>query len=828
VVLRRRGAEESTSYGASRSKASSLGKRGRGASDKTAPSETERESSRDTTSVLGFDWKHKDVKRRRKLTQESVDYSPEGDVKSVSSAEEEIGGEEGYYIVSRWGKVLHKAGCPCKPCMSRRRQTPGAERRKRTQSVAKSRARRVYANDSDESDKDSVAMGHDVGLKSKCFTSASRTRCAATAEQSQRSQRLLRSNTRQSSDRIQKPSDVGDCKQRTPENSNRSGGVVLSVHRLLELGIFKGRTVEYRNNEGTILQTGIVADHGLIQCGCKRCKGKPVRFTLFELHACTSSYDAASDMNEEHVSRGEKIYLSNGTTLKDFAIAFNSGFVENFKYEDLHSLTGPSMPQKEMQHGTLAKATMKYTLDPSSNAEPRFRSRPQRQAQKSTGRRDKESHLDKTKLLFGECGLLEDGTRVACMSNQGEVLLRGEVRKPGILCGCCRRVMSCSQFETHAGRKGRRSPYDSIICVASGQTLRSRAEELFQRGANLATRRNAAHGQVLEYPSSCSCSRCDKKSGNLVACDACPQVFHPSCTGLSTMKWHRDWFCDSCSKGASAAAAWSGEAKHRIVQRCRELLAELDAITGGCVLCHVPDFSRGGFCSKTSILCDQCEREFHVGCLRKNKMAYLSSVPKGNWFCSTKCGDIHRTLGKMRAEGERGLAKGYSYEVLRGEGVTQQSKASLSEALAVLQGSFEPLPHCLTGVDLLPIMVKAETYTDHDYTNLHTILLRHKGEPVCAAVVRICGRFLAEMPFIATRPEYRHQGHCRMLFQTITKLLSRLSVQRLCLQATDKALPLWLKWFGFKLMEGGDFRQLRADFRILQFPGSTLLIRRIN
>jgi hypothetical protein len=52
-------------------------------------------------------------------------------------------------------------------------------------------------------------------------------------------------------------------------------------------------------------------------------------------------------------------------------------------------------------------------------------------------------------------------------------------------------------------------------------------------------------------------------------------------------------------------------------------------MAGGCVLCHELDFQRGGFGPRTIMLCDQCEREFHVGCLRKCGVADLEAVPEG-------------------------------------------------------------------------------------------------------------------------------------------------------------------------------------------------------
>lgn len=65
---------------------------------------------------------------------------------------------------------------------------------------------------------------------------------------------------------------------------------------------------------------------------------------------------------------------------------------------------------------------------------------------------------------------------MAYITSQGERLLAGAVRidprgGSGILCGCCGAVVSCSQFEAHAGRGSRRAPYDNIF-TAAGISLR--------------------------------------------------------------------------------------------------------------------------------------------------------------------------------------------------------------------------------------------------------------------------------------------------------------------------------------------------------------------
>ncbi len=60
-----------------------------------------------------------------------------------------------------------------------------------------------------------------------------------------------------------------------------------------------------------------------------------------------------------------------------------------------------------------------------------------------------------------------------------------------------------------------------------------------------------------------------------------------------------------------------------------EVIHELDAGGAGCMICRQPDFLRGAFGERTIMICDTCEREFHVGCLRKYGRADLHEVGRG-------------------------------------------------------------------------------------------------------------------------------------------------------------------------------------------------------
>lgn len=400
-------------------------------------------------------------------------------------------------------------------------------------------------------------------------------------------------------------------------------------------------------------------------------------------------------------------------------------------------------------------------------------------------RADRERDCHKHRCLFEEGGL-RDGDRLTYITAQGEELLHGIVQDMGILCQCCGKVVSCSQFEMHAGRGNRRAPYDNIYTdqgvslrrlasqlrsdrppppprerdsgrssshpgsdgyagggagpwerAPSGRTsarvaaraasppespsadappprafctlpfggfqgiprvcrarsarprdggeaarallppmLRDSAPERERRGQRGEAQGRGgrdgggrgAHGQQggagaeqgplspsQEHNAAAADDTCDAcgapsssprlhscahahpcksreahappslgtctftgvcEAGPLLCCDGCPAMFHPHCVGLREVPpAHQGWLCAECaddgppSDGAQAAA---------VAQRARRLLAELDTAAGGCVLCRCSDFTRDKFGPRTVLLCDQCECEFHVGCLRRH------------------------------------------------------------------------------------------------------------------------------------------------------------------------------------------------------------------
>ncbi|RVW39662.1 hypothetical protein CK203_086032 [Vitis vinifera] len=63
------------------------------------------------------------------------------------------------------------------------------------------------------------------------------------------------------------------------------------------------------------------------------------------------------------------------------------------------------------------------------------------------------------------------------------------------------------------------------------------------------------------------------------------------------------------------------------------------------------DFSVSKFDDRTVMLCDQCEKEFHVGCLRDSGLCDLKELPKDKWFCCDDCSRVHVALQNLASRG---------------------------------------------------------------------------------------------------------------------------------------------------------------------------------
>lgn len=495
------------------------------------------------------------------------------------------------------------------------------------------------------------------------------------------------------------------------------------------------------------------------------------------------------------------------------------------------------IPSKNKSALKLRKKSMKpASVSKSSQSASKFTSSIAKKQWKIT-KKDQRLH----KLVFEEEGL-PDGTEVAYFA-RGQKLLQGYKKGSGILCCCCNCVVSPSQFEVHAGWSSRKKPY-AYIYTSNGVSLHELAISL-SKGRKYAAKDNDD-----------LCIIC-LDGGNLLLCDGCPRAFHKECASLSSIP-RGDWYCKFCQNmfqrekfvqhNANAVAAgrvYGVDPIEQITKRCIRIVRNIETDLSGCVLCRASDFSKSGFGPRTIILCDQCEKEFHVGCLKDQKMAFLKELPRGKWFCSTDCTKIHSALQKLltrgpekipdllldvvnRKLGENGLDikvdVDISWRLISGKIASPETRLLLSEAIAIFHDRFDPIVDITSGRDLIPAMVYGRDVGGQEFGGMYCATLIVNSCVVSAAMLRVFGQDIAELPLVATSNGNHGKGYFQTLFSCIERLLAFLKVKSLILPAAEEAESIWTEKFGFQRIKPDQLSSYRRTCcQMVTFKGTSML-----
>ncbi|KAM7254763.1 hypothetical protein ACFE04_020004 [Oxalis oulophora] len=276
-----------------------------------------------------------------------------------------------------------------------------------------------------------------------------------------------------------------------------------------------------------------------------------------------------------------------------------------------------------------------------------------------------------------------------------------------------------------------------------------------------------------------------------------------------------DWYCQYClsvfendkfeehNANAFAAGRVAGEDSiEQITKRCIRIVKNIEAELTGCALCRAHDFSKSGFNPRTILLCDQCEREYHVGCLKTYKRADLKELPKGKWFCCNECHDIHSTLQSMvtnaimakHEENDFDFSNrvDVSWRLLSGKIASPETRILLGQAVSIFHECFDPIIDSWSGRDLIPSMVYGRNSRGQEYGGMYCAILIVNSTVVSAGMLRVFGRDFAELPLVATRKanhgkliSYR-RSCCQMVtFQGTTMLQKSVPVLDKSRESTD-------------------------------------------
>ncbi|KAJ8461627.1 hypothetical protein OPV22_034553 [Ensete ventricosum] len=636
-----------------------------------------------------------------------------------------------------------------------------------------------------------------------------------------------------------------------------------NVRELLSTGLLEGLPVKYMTSNGKQIELhGVIKGNGIL-CSCATCDSSiVVSAYVFEQHAGSTKKHPA-----------DFIYLQNGNSLHDVVkaccgapldmleaaiqgaigpvppkncftcqkckVSFSTSRAGKFAWLcdsclDLKQLSRTPSPLNGVVSSTRLSRTSS-TPDTSNNASKNLLS-----IKKSSLGRLTKKDLGLHKLVFMS-GILPEGTEVGYYV-RGKRLLEGYIKDSGIYCRCCNTVVSPSQFEAHAGRAARRKPYNNIYT--------SNGVSLHELSVSLSKDRKLSANENDDLCSICA------DGGDLLLCDLCPRAFHTGCVGLPSIPVG-DWYCQycinlhqrersvACNDNAIAAGRVAGvDPIEQIFKRSIRIVTTSQTDVGGCAFCRSHDFSKSRFDDRTVMICDQCEKEYHVGCLREQMMADLKELPEGEWFCCGDCSRIWNALQEFLLCGTQPLPelntdiikkklenKGVNvdadvdirWRLLSGKTDTADSKLLLSRAVAIFHESFDPIIEATTGRDLIPSMVYGRTVRDQDFGGMFCAVLTVGSSVVSAGILRVLGSEIAELPLVATSREHQGQGYFQSLFSCIERLLGSLNVKHFLLPAAEEAESIWTEKFGFTKITLDQLHKFLNGARTTVFEGTSML-----
>ncbi|ESQ48479.1 hypothetical protein EUTSA_v10019928mg [Eutrema salsugineum] len=375
------------------------------------------------------------------------------------------------------------------------------------------------------------------------------------------------------------------------------------------------------------------------------------------------------------------------------------------------------------------------------------------------------------------------------------VVKTGLVTKDGVVCTCCNKTISLSEFKNHAGFNPN-CPCLNLF-MGSGKPFASCQMEAWY--AEYKARSNGSRSEETcdDDPNDDSCGICGD-GGELICCDNCPSTFHQACLAMKVLP-EGSWYCSSCT-------CWI----------CTELVSDNAPAE------HSQDFK-----------CSQCAHKYHGICLQE--ISKRREPFPATYFCGKDCEKVHAGL-TSRVGVINPNADGLSWTILkcfqedgkvhsaRRLALKAECNSKLAVALSIMEECFQSMVDSRTGIDMIPHVLYnwGSNFARLDFDGFYTVVVEKNDVVISVASIRVHGASVAEMPLVATCSKYRRQGMCRVLVTAIEEMLMSLKVEKLVVAALPSLVETWTQGFGFKPMDDEE-RNAFKRLNLMVFPGTILL-----
>ncbi|RID62725.1 hypothetical protein BRARA_E01776, partial [Brassica rapa] len=198
--------------------------------------------------------------------------------------------------------------------------------------------------------------------------------------------------------------------------------------------------------------------------------------------------------------------------------------------------------------------------------------------------------------------------------------------------------------------------------------------------------------QVMEEKN----KKCEK---GLFLCDGCPSAFHYTCLGLLSLPKEKLCFYPCCCCNVCGSIETSGNNK--------------------------------------LMTCEQCQRRFHLKCLKQDPCL----VSYRGWFCSRQCSRVTSALQSLVGHKiEVGNEEDLVWTLMRApnedEHYDNEQVSKLGSAVKILHQGFEPTKDPLSGRDLVEELIFKKDGVGVG-RGLYTVMIEKNNEPITVAAVRV-------------------------------------------------------------------------------------------